>query len=101
MDSTKLGYSPLTSNRDEEYVSFREKRINRDADSQAYNVHLDELRNTREPLDYSMEKKLAPWLTEQDSLLENTNIKLHNEIALFTRYMLGDSHSEREKAIEE
>lgn len=100
MENVKIGYSPLTSGRDEEYLSFREKRINRDAESHAYNVYLDDLRQSKEGVDYSQEKLLAPWLTEEDSMLENTNIRFHNEMVLFTKYMFGETHQEREKIVE-
>lgn len=38
-------------------------------------------------MSYQEEKVFAPWMSKSTAQIKNTNVKLHNEIIEFTKYI--------------
>ena len=101
---SKIGYSPLHTMRDEEFMGFgEERRVTRDAESDAYNNSLNKLRKNRMAVEFPSELRCAPWMSPATADIKSPNGKLHNELIEFASFMTPDAaaHAIREKVINE
>ncbi len=98
---TKGGYSPLhiIEEPTDEFLPFEQTASAKQEEMPPPKTK----RNGRAEVDFLSEKIAAPWMTKQSALCKNPNVKLHNELVEFARYVEPTARDieARERSLEE
>lgn len=99
--SFKNEYSPLNQHRDENFMLFPKKDSSKSIEELQ---HIEpRSRKHKQTLDFALESRAAPWMSEETAGLSNSNIKFHNEILELAHYLepKAEDWSRREEIISE